>query len=82
MERVEIESIVANVLARIKSGDAPRAEMPAKPKGVYKTVTECHAAAKQGQLTWVALPLEKRREIVVSFIARAYHAGKRKDSAI
>lgn len=71
MERVEIESIVESVLSRIKSGDAPRrSDPPAKPKGVFKTVSDCHAAAKSGQATWVALPLEKRREIVANIRRR------------
>jgi aldehyde dehydrogenase len=71
MDRVEIESLVANVLSRLKTDDAPkRADPPAKPRGVYKTVTECHAAAKSAQSTWVALPLEKRREIIANIRRR------------
>jgi len=71
VERVEIESIVESVLARIKSGDAPRrGDPPAKPRGVFKTVSDCHAAAKSAQATWVALPLEKRREIVANIRRR------------
>jgi acyl-CoA reductase-like NAD-dependent aldehyde dehydrogenase len=71
MERDQIEALVEKVLARIQTGDAPaRAELPAKPKGVYKTVAECVAAAKQAHLTIVALPLEKRREIIANIRRR------------
>lgn len=72
MERDQVDAVVSQVLARLKSGDSPRpTEMPAKPRGSFKTVGEAVAAAKSAQQTLVALPLEKRREIIASIRRRA-----------
>ncbi len=63
----EVEAIVRKVLAQVRTGDAPaKAGPPAKPHGVYKTVSDAVGAARIAQSTLVALPLEKRREIVAS----------------
>src|SRR5687767_8980280 len=70
MERDQLESIVKQVLARVQQGDsasaASRPEPPARPRGVFKSVSDCVGAARQAQLTLVALPLEKRREIIAN----------------
>lgn len=72
MERDQLETIVSQVLDRIKSGSAPaaRKEPPKKGHGVYKTVSEAVAAAEQAQRTLIALPLEKRREIIANIRRR------------
>lgn len=72
MERDQLENIVDRVLARMKTGDQPaQREVPSKPHGVYKTVAECVSAARAAQQTLVALPLEKRREIISNIRRRA-----------
>ena len=75
MERDQIESLVEKVLSRLQAGDtAPangaRPEPPAKPRGVFKTVADAVGAARQAHLTLVALPLEKRREIIANIRRR------------
>ena len=71
MERDQIEGLVEKVLARLQANEpGVRHEPPAKPKGVYKTVSDCVGAARQAQLTLVALPLEKRREIIANIRRR------------
>jgi acyl-CoA reductase-like NAD-dependent aldehyde dehydrogenase len=72
MERDQLEQIVDRVLQRIGKGDGPpaRTEPPQRGAGSYKTVTDAHAAAKAAQQTWVALPLEKRREIIANIRKR------------
>ncbi len=74
MERDQMESLVQKVLARIQAGDSAspgtRPEPPAKPLGVFKTVSDAVGAARQAQLTLVALPLEKRREIIANIRRR------------
>jgi acyl-CoA reductase-like NAD-dependent aldehyde dehydrogenase len=71
MERDQVEAIVSQVLGRLQKGDAPRAELPAKPRGAFKTVSEAVSAARSAQQTLIALPLEKRREIIASIRRRA-----------
>lgn len=72
MERDQIESIVDRVLKRLHTGEAkPAAGPPGRPLGVFKTVGECVDAARTAQRTLVALPLEKRREIVANIRRRA-----------
>ncbi len=68
MERDQLETIVSQVLDRIKSGQAPagKKEPPKRGHGVYKTVSEAVDAATASQRTLVALPLEKRREIIAN----------------
>ncbi|MDP2314441.1 MAG: aldehyde dehydrogenase EutE [Pseudomonadota bacterium] len=75
MERQQIESLVEKVLARLAAGDTSspngaRPEPPAKPRGVFKSVSDAVGAARQAQLTLAALPLEKRREIIANIRRR------------
>ena len=75
MERAQLDSLVEKVLSRLRAGDAPArpeplAGRPEKPRGVYKTVSDAVGAARQAQLTLVALPLEKRREIIANIRRR------------
>ncbi len=63
----EVEDIVRKVLGQVRKGDMPAKDAPpSKPHGVYKTVSDAHGAARLAQQTLVALPLDKRREIVAS----------------
>ncbi len=68
MERDQLETIVSQVLDRIKSGNAApaRTEPPKKGLGCYKTVSEAVDAAGASQRLLAALPLEKRREIIAN----------------
>lgn len=70
MDRDQLESVVQQVLTRLKAGEPPKREMPAKPLGVFKTVRECVDAARVSQRTLVALPLEKRKEIIANIRRR------------
>ncbi len=71
----DIGLIVERVLQRIRSGDMPARTADEPPggrrQGVYRTVDECVDAARQAQLTLIALPLEKRREIIANIRRRA-----------
>ena len=80
VDSAQLEAIVAQVLAQVKGGAAApgasgpaagRGVLPAKPRGTFKTVTEAVSAARAAQATLIALPLEKRREIVASIRRRA-----------
>lgn len=72
MERDQVEAVVSQVLSRLRQGDGPKpAELPSKPRGSFKTVSEAVSAARAAQSTLIALPLEKRREIVASIRRRA-----------
>lgn len=62
MKSAEVQSLVEKVLARMNKGEAPGAEVPANPRGVFKTVDDAVAAAKIGQQLLVEIPLDKRRE--------------------
>ena len=67
-----VAEIVERVLTRIRDNESrPARELPANPHGVYGTVDECVDAARAGQLTLVALPLEKRREIIANIRRRS-----------
>lgn len=70
---VDIDRIVSQVMGRLRDGTMPdrTGEMPARPLGVYKTVDEAVDAAETAHLTLVALPLEKRREIIANVRKRA-----------
>lgn len=73
MAQVDIAEVVERVLSRMRSGD----DQPAQPLdrahqiGVFKTVDDAVAAATSAQHTLVALPLEKRREIIANIRRRA-----------
>ncbi len=68
MERDQLESIVGQVLDRIRAGTAApaRTEAPKRGHGVFKTVSDAVAAATDSHRLLVALPLEKRREIIAN----------------
>ncbi len=67
MEKKDIALLVERVLERVQSGQLSRkAEVPANPRGVYKTVSEAVDAATTAQSILVAMPLEKRREIIAN----------------
>jgi acyl-CoA reductase-like NAD-dependent aldehyde dehydrogenase len=71
MERDQLESIVERVLSRINKGDMPaKTDPPAKPHGSFKTVSDAVGAARQAQQTLVALPLERRKEIIANIRRR------------
>src|SRR5262245_51816340 len=73
MERDQVEAIVERVLSRIAKGDGPPAvtEPPKNPRGTFKAVADAVGAAKAAQQTLVALPLEKRREIIANIRRRS-----------
>ena len=72
MQTDQIRDIVDKVLARINEGELPAAnEMPAAPRGVFKTVDQAMDAAEQAQQTLMAISLEKRREIIANIRRRA-----------
>lgn len=65
--RDDIADIVDKVLSRIRAGESPaKPELPAHPRGVYKTVSDAAGAAKTAQQVLIHLPLEKRREIIAN----------------
>lgn len=68
MERDQVEQIVERVLSRIQRNEGPvaKTEPPKRGHGVYKTVSDAVGAAKAAQATLIALPLEKRREIIAN----------------
>jgi len=73
MQTEQIRDIVDKVLARINDGELPAktGEMPAAPRGVFKTVDGAMDAASQAQETLMAISLEKRREIIANIRRRA-----------
>ena len=71
MERDKVTDLVERVLSRIQAGDMPATpEVPAAPRGVFKTVSEAVDAARTAQQIWIMLPLEKRREIIANIRRR------------
>ncbi len=69
---LNITEIVERVLARVQSGAPPAGgELCANPRGVFRTVDEAVAAATTAQHTLIAVPLEKRREIIANIRRRA-----------
>jgi acyl-CoA reductase-like NAD-dependent aldehyde dehydrogenase len=73
MQGDQVSDIVAKVLARVRGGDIPQHEVdiPGSPRGVFKTVDSAMDAAAHAQLTLMAMPLEKRREIIGNIRKRA-----------
>ncbi len=71
MQREEISKIVERVLTRISDGEMPaRMELPAQPRGVFKTVSEAVDAARTAQKVLINVPLEKRREVIANIRRR------------
>jgi acyl-CoA reductase-like NAD-dependent aldehyde dehydrogenase len=72
-EKVDITEVVERVLGRIRAGEQPARvhDMPNRPLGVYKTVDDAIGAAHKAQLQLIALPMEKRREIIANIRKRA-----------
>lgn len=77
VDSAQLDAIVAQVLEQVRGGktdgrpEAGKGELPAKPRGTFRSVSEGVAAARAAQATLVALPLEKRREIIASIRRRA-----------
>ncbi len=73
MQGDQVNEIVAKVLARVRGGEIPQHEVdvPGAPRGVFKTVDAAMDAAAHAQLTLMAMPLEKRREIIGNIRKRA-----------
>lgn len=69
----DIGLVVERVLARIRSGDLPTRgpDLPAQPLGVFASVDEAVEAATRAHQILVAIPLEKRREIIANVRRRA-----------
>jgi aldehyde dehydrogenase len=69
----QVSEIVDRVLTRIRNGSLPQdvVEVPGSPRGVFATVDSAMDAAAQAQLTLLAQPLEKRREIIANIRKRA-----------
>jgi histidinol dehydrogenase len=65
-EKVDITEVVERVLGRIRAGEQPARvhDMPKRPLGVFGTVDDAIGAAHKAQLQLIALPMEKRREII------------------
>ena len=65
MDKKDIALLVERVLERVQKGELPaKKELPANPRGVYKTVSEAVDAARTAQKILIEMPLEKRREII------------------
>ncbi len=71
MEREQVSDLVERVLARIQAGEMPATlDLPARPRGVYETVSESVDAARTAQQILINQPLEKRREIIANIRRR------------
>ena len=66
--KVDVAALVERVLRQLQTGDGPPRdpEAPRALRGVYPTADQAIAAATLAQQQLVALPLEKRREIVAN----------------
>jgi acyl-CoA reductase-like NAD-dependent aldehyde dehydrogenase len=69
----DIGQLVEQVLSRIQRGDRPARseELPANPLGVFGSVDDAVDAATRAHHLLVAIPLEKRREIIANVRRRA-----------
>ena len=69
----DIGQLVEQVLSRIQRGDRPARseELPANPLGVFGSVDDAVDAATRAHHMLVAIPLEKRREIIANVRRRA-----------
>ena len=65
-----LAGIISDVLAELRVGERKRKDPNAKQHGVYSTVDEAVDAAQQAHHTLVALPLEKRKEIIANIRKR------------
>lgn len=68
---LDLNALVKAVVARIGEPRERPPTVPAAPLGVYKTVDDAVGAASVAQQVLVALPLEKRREIIANIRMRA-----------
>lgn len=68
LDRDQLAQVVEKVLQRLQRGELPdqTGAMPARPLGAFATVDQAIDAAAHTHQTLVALPLEKRREIVAN----------------
>lgn len=72
MQRDQVSDIVERVLTRIRTSDSPAgiSGPPAQPRGSFATVDEAVVAARHSQQILVAMPLDKRREMVANMRRR------------
>jgi aldehyde dehydrogenase len=68
---LDVSALVQAVVSRLAEPAQRPAALPAHPLGVYGSVDDAVAAATVAQHTLVALPLDKRREIIANIRARA-----------
>jgi acyl-CoA reductase-like NAD-dependent aldehyde dehydrogenase len=67
----QLSEIIADVLAELHNGERAPRDLSNNPRGVFPTVDQAVDAAHQAHLTLVAIPLEKRREIIANIRKRA-----------
>ena len=65
-----LAGIISDVLAELRSGTRTRRDPNARQHGVFSTVDEAVDAAQQAHQTLVAMPLEKRKEIIANIRKR------------
>ena len=70
MPNDQLASIIADVLSELQKGERPTGELSQNPHGVFPTVDQAVDAAYRAHLTLVAMPLEKRREIIANIRKR------------
>lgn len=70
MPNDQLASIIADVLAELQKGERSTGELSHNPHGVFPTVDQAVDAAHRAHLTLVAMPLEKRREIIANIRKR------------
>ena len=72
LDKDQLAAVVEKVLQRLHKGELrdQTGQMPARPRGVFRSVDEAVDAARGAHLTLVALPLEKRREIIANIRRR------------
>jgi acyl-CoA reductase-like NAD-dependent aldehyde dehydrogenase len=72
LPREQVSEIVERVLNQVRAGQGPAAPTapPAQPHGVLPDVSQCVGAARRAQQVLIALPMEKRREIIANMRKR------------
>jgi len=68
LDKDQLSAVVERVLRRLHQGELPdnTGRMPASPLGAFATVDQAVDAARITHQTLVALPLERRREIIAN----------------
>ena len=70
MSKDDLSAIISQVLNELKGSERPKGELGPRPRGVFPTVDQAVDAAYQAHLTLVAMPLEKRKEIIANIRKR------------